>query len=293
MENFNKKYLSPDYDNDQDDEDLDDYDDDDIDEDGEEEAIENFLDNSNKNNSTITMNSGNNSSPQWGSSSSGWGTGLGSNPGSIWNNNNNNNSPWGKNNSNTPWQQKPSFGGWNSNWNSSPNNNNIWSSSGEKKSIDREKRIIFCDILDCLVETYQSNGRPGLLPRGIYDIKFRFDVWDKLSCFNPEKIFAMVPRSLLNSSNEVSWRSLLEYVVCSLSEYLRAPYHVCQVLLQTEIGQPKEDMMLKVLGNLDKRKIIQIGVNSGLFGQNNRDQVAANICGIDYIDLSTFMNSYF
>ena len=126
-----------------------------------------------------------------------------------------------------------------------------------------------------------------------YDIKFRFDVWDKLACFNPEKIFAMVPRSLLNSSNEVSWKALLEYVVCSLSEYLRAPYHVCQVLLQTEIGQPKENMMMQVLDDLDKNKIIQIGVNSGLYGQNNRDQVAANICGIDYIDLSTFMNSYF
>lgn len=282
------KYLPPDYEDD-DDEDLDDYDED-IDEDGEEEAIENYLDNNqSKNNSTMTTPFGNTTTP-WGSNPSQtptWGSNSNNNnTSSPWNNNNNSPGFWG-NNSNNPWQ-KPNWGsgGWN---NSSGSNWNI----GEKKSIDRNKRIIFCDILDCLVETYQSNGKPGLLPRGIYDIKFRFDVWDKLACFNPEKIFAMVPRSLLNSSNEVSWKALLEYVVCSLSEYLRAPYHVCQVLLQTEIGQPKENMMMQVLDDLDKSKIIQIGVNSGLYGQNNRDQVAANICGIDYIDLSTFMNSYF
>lgn len=281
------KYLPPDYEDD-DDEDLDDYDED-IDEDGEEEAIENYLDNNqSKNNSTMTTPFGNTTTP-WGSNPSQtptWGSNS-NNTSNPWSNNNNNSPGFWGNNSNNPWQ-KPNWGsgGWN---NSSGSNWNI----GEKKSIDRNKRIIFCDILDCLVETYQSNGKPGLLPRGIYDIKFRFDVWDKLACFNPEKIFAMVPRSLLNSSNEVSWKALLEYVVCSLSEYLRAPYHVCQVLLQTEIGQPKENMMMQVLDDLDKNKIIQIGVNSGLYGQNNRDQVAANICGIDYIDLSTFMNSYF
>lgn len=281
------KYLPPDYEDD-DDDDLDDYDED-IDEDGEEEAIENYLDNNqSKNNSTMTTPFGNTTTP-WGSNPSQtptWGSNS-NNTSNPWNNNNNNSPGFWGNNSNNPWQ-KPNWGsgGWN---NSSGSNWNI----GEKKSIDRNKRIIFCDILDCLVETYQSNGKPGLLPRGIYDIKFRFDVWDKLACFNPEKIFAMVPRSLLNSSNEVSWKALLEYVVCSLSEYLRAPYHVCQVLLQTEIGQPKENMMMQVLDDLDKNKIIQIGVNSGLYGQNNRDQVAANICGIDYIDLSTFMNSYF
>ena len=277
------KYLPPDYEDD-DDDDLDDYDED-IDEDGEEEAIENYLDNNQKrNNSTMTATPFGNTTMPWGSNPSQTPT-WGSNP-------NNTSSPWGSNNSpgfwgsnnnpNNSWQRPSSWGSSGSGWN-----------TGEKKSIDRNKRIIFCDILDCLIETYQSNGKPGLLPRGIYDIRFRFDVWDKLACFNPEKIFAMVPRSLLNSSNEVSWRALLEYVVCSLSEYLRAPYHVCQVLLQTEIGQPKENMMMQVLDGLDKNKIIQIGVNSGLYGQNNRDQVAANICGIDYIDLSTFMNSYF
>ena len=286
----NKTYLAPDYDDDDDDE-IEDFDED-IDEEGEDEISENFLDNNQINNTSSKMSTPFGTSNQgtiisWGStnnSSNLWGGGTIQNQ-SPWSSPHNNpqNNPW-SNNSGNFWQ-KPTG----NSWGSSSNN---WS-SGEKKSIDRTKKIIFCDVLDCLVETYQSNGRPGLLPRGIYDIKFRFDVWDKIACFNPEKIFAMVPRALINSNNRHSWVVFLEYVVCSLSEYLRSPYQVCQILLQTELGQPKEDFMMGVLKDLPKEQVIQIGVNSGLYGQNNSDQIAAMRCNIDYIDLATFMNSYF
>lgn len=291
--NLEKTYLTPNYDDDFDDVDFDE----DIDEEGEDEVVENFLDkqknltdNSNKM-TTASSNFGSSpSSPTWGSNS---------NNSSLWNNPSTPSSPawgtpqnniWGNNNwgnsGGSSWGSRPTSG-----WGNTGNN---WSGSlGEKKEINRNKRIIFCDVLDCLVETYQSCGKPGLLPRGIYDIKFRFDVWDKLACFNPEKIYAMVPKSLLNSSNDSSWIVLLEYIVCSLSEYLRSPYQVCQILLQTEIGQPKEETMFGVLRGLNKDEVIHLGVNSGLFGQNNKDQVAAIKCGIDYIDLATFMNSYY
>lgn len=291
---LNKTYLTPDYDNDPDDDD-DDFDED-IDVNGEDEAVENFLDNQEnlKNNSRMTT-----AGSSFGSNptSTPWGSNTSNNSGSLWNtppstpnwgSQTSNSSPWGSNPSSNNWGSRPSSGFWNN------NNGNSWSNiSGEKKEINRNKRIIFCDVLDCLVETYQSCGKPGLLPRGIYDIKFRFDVWDKLACFNPEKIFAMVPRVLLNSSNEASWMVLLEYIVCSLSEYLRSPYQVCQILLQTEIGQPKEDTMFGVLKGLNRDEVIHLGVNSGLYGQNNKDQIAAKKCGIDYIDLATFMNSYY
>jgi hypothetical protein len=51
--------------------------------------------------------------------------------------------------------------------------------------------------------------------------------------------------------------------------------------------------MCGVLEGINRNEAIYLGVNSGLYGQNNRDQVAANKCGIDYIDLATFMNSYY
>lgn len=290
---INKTYLTPNYD-----EDLEDDDefDEEIDETGEDEITENFLDKQenlkNSSKMTTTNSAFATSSP---ASTTPWSNPQNS-PNSLWNNNPPTTPSWGIPSGQNSWGN---IGG-QSSWGNSRSGNtwgsgNSWSSnlSGEKKEINRKKKIIFCDVLDCLVETYQSGGKPGLLPRGIYDIKFRFDVWDKLACFNPEKIYAMVPRSLLNSSNESSWVVLLEYIVCSLSEYLRTPYQVCQILLQTEIGQPKEDTMIGVLRGLNREEVLHLGVNSGLFGQNNRDQVAAMKCGIDYIDLATFMNSYY
>jgi hypothetical protein len=288
---LDKAYLMPDYSKDFDDDD--DEFDDDIDVDGEDEAVENFLDKQEnlKNSSRMATGSSFGSNP----TSTPWvNNASNNNSNNLWVNppttpnwgNPSNNSSWGSTPASNNWGSRPSGGFW-------TNNGNSWSSVGEKKEINRNKRIIFCDVLDCLVETYQSCGKPGLLPRGIYDIKFRFDVWDKLACFNPEKIYAMVPRSLLNSSNEASWMVLLEYVVCSLSEYLRSPYQVCQILLQTKMGQPKEDTMFGILRGINREEAIYLGVNSGLYGQNNRDQIAAKKCGIDYIDLATFMNSYY
>ena len=296
-----RTYLAPDYDrsddDDDDDDDIEDFDED-IDEDGEDEAIENFLDNQEKqkeinNNNTTTVNNMQSSSlfgstpsqtSGWGNSGSSWGNTTPQNNPSPWTMNNNNSSPWG----NTGTQRTGFWG--------SGTGTSHWGSSSnlEKKEIDRSKRVIVCDVLDCLVETLQSNGKPGLLPRGIFDIRLRFEVWDKIACFAPDKILATVPRTILsNSSNgSDSCRVLLEYVVCCLSEYLRSPYQVCQIVLQTEIGQPKEEVLSRVLGDIPKESIIMLGINSGLYGQNNRDQLAAMRCGIDYIDLNTFMNSY-
>ena len=289
-----KPYLAPDYDNSDDDDD--DFIDEDIDEDGEDESTENFLDsqeilkNSSKPMTTTPFSTSpsNNwaqpsTTPAWGNGSSIWG-GTQQNNSSIWNSNNNNSSP------SSFWQpqSKPAWGNNGSNWGSP------WNNSSERKEINREKKVIVCDVLDCLVETFQSNGKPGLLPRGIYDIRFRFEVWDKIACFNPEKILAIVPISLLNCSNSnESWKVLLEYIVCSLSEYLRAPYQVCQVLLQTKLGQSKEELIELGLTDINREDVICLGVNSGMQGQNNRDRIAAMKCGIDYIDLATFMNSYY
>lgn len=294
---LNKSYLAPVYDNDDEDDDDDEFDEE-IDEDGEDEISENILDNqaSINNNRTNYNNSSMQTGSLFGSTPSqtpAWGTNNNP-PGNGWFSGGNSSSqpsssPWTTNNNNSsPWGQRSSGFSWGS------NTGNTWGSSmGEKKQIDRTKSVIVCDVFDCLVETYQSCGKPGLLPRGIFDMKFRFDVWDKLACFNPDKIFAMVPSALMNSCNGFSsWRVMLEYIVCSLSEYLRSPYQVCQILLQTRIGQPKEELMVQVLNEVTKESIISIGVNSGLYGQNNKDQIAAMKCGIDYIDLATFMSSY-
>lgn len=306
MSDFNtegKEYLRPDYSEEEDphfDESIgpseDDDDDDEIsdyDEGEEEEKMEKLTKEQEKLKEKIMTQTPFGQPVGGGASSSPWSQNNNSSP---WEQSNN--SPWGQNNNSSPWGQNKSTWGTSTGptWG---NTGNTWggaNSVGGKKEIDRQKEVIFCDVLDCLIETLASNGKPGLLPRGIYDIRLRFEVWDKIACFNPQKVFAMIPRNVILSSNGYnSWLVLLEYVICSLSEYLRVPYGHCQILTQKDFNQGKDILMSAALEKeqMKKENAIQIGLESGLYGQSNRDFIASQKIGIDYVDLGQLMNMYY
>ena len=199
----------------------------------------------------------------------------------------------GNNNTSNFWesQPKPNTGnGWT--WGSSNN------SQSQKIELPRDKKVLFCDFLDIIVETYQSNGQPGLIPRDIYDLKPRFDVWNKLSALNPEKVYAIIPKNLIPATNgSEAWVTTLAYFCCCLSSYLRLPYLSCQIIAQTVIGEPKEIIMKGIIDNTEnpipKNIIASIGIYSGVSGQSNRDIMAASQCGIDYIDLYQLLNNMY
>lgn len=297
-----KEYLKPDYSEEPPYDSSPDDDDDeinDIDEGEEDEKVEKVMEGQKKLSEKIMQQT-----PFGQSVGAGGGSSWGQPASSPWNNNGGG-STWGgtTNNQQSPWS-RPGGSSWGSSWGNNNGTSPGWGSSGStwgnnnsgKKEIDRQKQIIFCDVLDCLVETFQSNGKPGLLPRGIYDIRLRFEVWDKILCFNPSKVYAMVPRNLILSSNgSDSWKIMLEYIVCALSEYLRVPYNHCQILVQSDFGQTKDRMMNAVIlktPGFRKEQAIQIGLESGLYGQSNRDILAAEKVGIDYVDLGQLLSIY-
>lgn len=308
MSDFNslgKEYLKPDYsdeethfddpiggpsEDDDDDDEISDYDE--AEEDKEVERLSKDREKLTEKTMTQTPfgTPGGGSNPWGGSNNSTWGTNN-----SPWGqNNNNNNSPWGGSNNRT-WGNGNTGSPWGTPSSSSPTWGGGTGTSG-KKEIDRDKDYVFCDVLDCLIETLASNGKPGLLPRGIYDMRLRFEVWDKIACFNPKKVFAMIPRNLILSSNGYnSWEVLLNYVICSLSEYLRVPYGNCQILTQIDFNQGKDLIIGAVIKNekINPASAIHIGLESGLYGQSNRDVLAARRIGIDYIDLGQLMNLYY
>lgn len=297
-----KEYLKPDYSEEPPYDSSPDDDDDeinDIDEGEEDEKVEKVMEGQKKLSEKIMQQT-----PFGQSVGAGEGSSWGQPASSPWNNNGGG-STWGgtTNNQQSPWS-RPGGSSWGSSWGNNNGTSPGWGSSGStwgnnnsgKKEIDRQKQIIFCDVLDCLVETFQSNGKPGLLPRGIYDIRLRFEVWDKILCFNPSKVYAMVPRNLILSSNgSDSWKIMLEYIVCALSEYLRVPYNHCQILVQSDFGQTKDRMMNAVIlktPGFRKEQAIQIGLESGLYGQSNRDILSAEKVGIDYVDLGQLLSIY-
>jgi len=286
--NEEKQFIPPDYSDDPetDEKELDDLDDEEsitaYDESEEEELLdylhgsekkESEEKNENKEENTVTSSpfSTNPSTNSWG-----WGSNnQQNNGGSFWSNSQ---------------QSKPSWGGFSSFGSSTQ--------PAQKEQINRNKKVIFCDFLDCIVETYQSNGQSGLLPRDIYDLKPRFEVWAKLAAFNPERIYIMVPRNLLPSTNGPdAWTMTLNYFCCSLSAFIRVPFNCCQILVQQILGQPKESIIQSIINMpefpVKKEEMVCIGIYSGENGQSNRDLLAAQICRLDYVDLNKLINNMY
>lgn len=224
---------------------------------------------------------------------------------------------WGNNsNSYNPpaWGSSNQSSGSSSFWGQSQQNKPAWGSSGTsswgssstvqntngKVEIDRTKKYIITDFLDIIAETYQSNGNPGLIPRDIYDLKPRLDVWSKLQAFSPEKIYILSQVNLVRGTAGISeaWNYTFGYYCISLSSFLRLPFRSCQVIAQTTIGLSKANIINSIINSdpynpLNPKDVVCIGINSGLYGQSNVDKVAAETCGIDYIDLTQLLNNMY
>ena len=194
---------------------------------------------------------------------------------------------------------------WGSSGSQSSGNNGWWGPSGngwgtpkqgnqEQQQINREKKVIFIDFFDGLMETYQSEGRAGFLPRAVYDLKPRFEVWTKIAAFNPSYVFGIVQKEFLNDINGIEgWSKVLDGWCCCLSSFLRKQYGSAQILLSTSIYQPKEWVISNALMNLRKEDCIYIGLQSGLYNQSNQDLIVAQKCGIEYIDLNQLLNNMY
>lgn len=217
------------------------------------------------------------STPSWGSGS-GWGSGS-RGGGSSWGG-----SSWGSGGGNsTPSWGQPSGGG------------------GNQQKVDttinsRPKRVVICDALDCLVESYDSNGKPGLIPRAIFDLKPRFDVWEKIASFNPERLYIIFPSGELIPSfgRPQTAKISLEYLAHSISTYLRIPRDCCFILKQMTQNLPKDRTLMSVVKDWpDKDDMVYIGIHSGRWGLSARDITAAHAVGIDYIDMYNLLKGYY
>lgn len=284
-------YLPPDYSelsnpNEEDEllEDLDDDEDDldDIDEGAEENYIEQVERGQERfNREILTSNNNYNMSDQpWKSFSS----------------SNENKAPWEK----SQPQPTNNFGSsWgNSRWG---NNSSSWGSGfnslNQQQSVDysinsKTKTILVVNALDCIVESYDSNGKPGIIPRSIFDLKPRFDVWDRISSFNPSFVYMLFPANGIVPSIddpevvEVASR----YLSLCVESYLRIPRHHCTIVKES-LGTNKLNNIILLLGpNMKTDDILYLGVRSGRYGLSSEDKDAAALVSIDYMDLYNLLS---
>lgn len=211
-------------------------------------------------------------------------------------------SQWNK----APWEQsKPSqqsgwgsgssspFGSSGSGWQGgSPWNNQPKTSTPPVASTTVghvSKKAVVCDVLDCLYESWESGGRPNILPRGIFDLKPKFDVWDKIASFNPQRLYIIFPAAELIpslGSDRSALQVTLDYVSQSVSTYLRIPRENCVVLQQMRQFLPKEKTLACAVRDWkNKEDLVYVGVHSGRWGLSSRDIEAARNIGISYIDI--------
>lgn len=193
------------------------------------------------------------------------------------------------------------WGAWNKGSNSNQSNS-AWGNFGQHGnnknqqqpepaySIDddprHKKNILVVDLLDCLYESWEANMRPDVMPRGIFDLRPKFEIWDRLAAFSPKQILIILPPLELIPSFGNGMDAVTSYVTMSLSNYLRIPHQQCVILRRSHSRIPKVEVLSTVLNRYhNKEEILYVGVHSGKWGLSSEDLIAAKSCNISFTDI--------
>ena len=162
----------------------------------------------------------------------------------------------------------------------------------------KNKKVIFCDLDGTLIETISRET----FPKGIWDMKIRFDVLDAIKKLNPEYVLIVSNQGGIESGfvDAKKFKTKLFYIVESISEYCGCecyamycdtnnkldPYRkpntkMLETLLEDYVGDDVEYI---------KQKSLMIGDASGKEGQfSDSDKKTAENFGIDYMDVDDFV----
>lgn len=165
----------------------------------------------------------------------------------------------------------------------------------------KKYKVLFCDMDGTLIET--ASGET--FPKGIWDMKFKFDVLDAIKNLNPKVIFIVTNQGGIEKglSSELFTYVKCKYVNDSIIDYCDINTHFMYCGSNDRnnpMRKPNTGMFEKlsdnyiVWGNDCKLKdCLMIGDASGLEGQfSDSDKKTAENFGIDYMDVSEFVNIY-
>lgn len=223
-----------------------------------------------------------------------------------------------------PWQQSyrpvttPTYP-----WSFGQSQNRTATQSGiqqrQETRIDRKKKIIFCDLVDVLIEsesavkeqagtTYLSGSnnykRSGIAIRGLYDVRLKTEVWSKLAAFGADYVFCITNQPEKSEEELRTWRVMTDFVMYALADYLNLPHSNCKCLTKvgfdrdSEDTKPKTGLMKKALSTIpgyryERKDLIVIGINSGYQNQSNIDRLMAHRAKVDYLDVNDLLTTYY
>ena len=162
----------------------------------------------------------------------------------------------------------------------------------------KNKKIIFCDLDGTLIDTI--SGKP--FPKGIWDMKIKFDVLDAIKKINPEYILIASNQGGIENGfvDNYNFDVKLDYISIAICEYCNCKCYslYCPTNDKSDpYRKPHtgmlEELLKKYVGDdFDgiKPKSLMIGDASGKEGQfSDSDKKTAENFGIDYMDVNDFI----
>lgn len=164
----------------------------------------------------------------------------------------------------------------------------------------KKYKVLFCDLDGTLIETLSGET----FPKGVWDMKFKFDILDAIKQLSPNYLFIVSNQGGIEKGfvNEESFFTKQNYITTSIAEYLKMP-KLCVKAEYCRFNDPnnpfrKPNISMLVafsprIGDIDNSEILMIGDASGLEGQfSDSDKKTAENFGIDYMDVSEFVKTY-
>ena len=163
----------------------------------------------------------------------------------------------------------------------------------------KKYNVIFSDLDGTLINTISGET----FPKGIWDMKIRFDVLYKIKEIKPEYLFIVSNQGGIESGfvDVYNFRAKTEYIRRAISEYCDCKCYGTYCSSNDKLNphcKPNTGMLEKLMENYVgddfdyiKQISLMIGDASGKEGQfSDSDKKTAENFGIDYMDIEDFIN---
>ena len=160
--------------------------------------------------------------------------------------------------------------------------------------------IIFSDLDGTLINTISGET----FPKGIWDMKLRFDVLDVIKLLHPQYVFIVSNQGGIENGfvDGYNFRAKSEYITRAIREYCDCECYAMYCETNDKLDpyrKPNTGMLHSLLEkyvgddfDFIKQKSLMIGDASGKEGQfsDSDKKTAENYC-IDYMDVEDFVNT--
>ena len=164
----------------------------------------------------------------------------------------------------------------------------------------KNKKILFCDLDGTLIETISE----ATFPKGIWDMKIRFEVLDAIKKLNPEYVLIVSNQGGIESGfvDAQKFQTKLSYIIKAIDEYCDCECYAmyCDTNNKSDPYRKPNTKMLETLlkdyvgDDIEyiKQKSLMIGDASGKEGQfSDSDKKNAENFGIDNMNVEDFVKT--